>query len=121
MTKPGRKKGQDGEFHEERRHGVYVPRSGEFEMTEVDWAILGTLPKQGEKVGKFIPKARNVQDIRKDLGDPVLTSNLIAGRLRWLRAAGYASPVKMPASRGGGGALGWQMTPEGEKALGARS
>jgi hypothetical protein len=53
--------------------------------------------------------------VRKALNDNTLTGALVSGRLRWLRAAGYASPVKVPG--GGARGKGWQMTPAGKKAL----
>ena len=98
-----------------RVHGTFVPVDGKMELTELDWAILRLLPPPGAKIGKYILDARSTPEVRRELADNALTSGVIAGRMRWLRAVGYATPVSTPG-RGSKG-KGWQQTKEGVKAL----
>jgi len=83
---------------------------------ELDSAILNLLPNKGAKIGKYLPDARSVAEIKKELGDDTLTSDVVATRLRVLKLKGFAIlvPVVGRAHRGGNG---WQRTASANTAL----
>jgi hypothetical protein len=89
-----------------RRPGVFAPKSGRLELTDLDKAILGHLPDEGSKRGKYLPEARTVAQLKKLLADGELTSGLISGRLRLMATVGLTTSVPIPGGDGGG--RGWQ-------------
>jgi hypothetical protein len=100
-----------------RRFGTFVPADGHIELGELDIAVLRLLPRQGAKVGKYLPDALTAVQVKTLLDDANhLTGSMIGGRLRWLRAGGYAEPVKMLGAAAGNKG-GWQRTRAGDKLL----
>jgi hypothetical protein len=84
------------------------------DLTDLDFAILGTIPMEGSKLGNHT-YAKQVRTISEELGDA--TSGQINGRLRSMKAKGLVTSVVMqPAAHG----RGWQRTAKAASALGGR-
>lgn len=112
------KKGDKGHVDSERRYGTFIPKSGNIELMDIDYAILRLLPPVGTRVGKYLPDAPTSNQVTRKLDDATLKASLVAGRLRQLRAAGYATPIKtVGGGNATGGGKGWQRTAEGTKFL----
>lgn len=87
--------------------------NGHSPLHPLDLALLEILPDEGQMLG-FNPIALQVATILKREEFRHEEGNAISGRLRHLKFRGYAVSVHvLPAQRG----LGWQITPEGKKAL----
>jgi len=101
-----------------RAHGTFLRKDGQVELMDLDWVILGMLPEEGAMQGKYLKALKTSSDVKKELQDPNVSGNVVAGRLRQLRAAGFAEPYRTVGRKDGG--KGWQRTKEGEQALAER-
>jgi hypothetical protein len=89
--------------------GVYTPKA--YEENDLDKAIMEILPDEGTKVGKFHDMGKSVRDIRTDLDDNTLSSDIISAALRTMKMFGLVIDKK---GRGTGGTRIWQRTIKGK-------
>lgn len=77
-----------------------------FDLDPLDLAILGVLPEEGTRLGKYLLDTRNVRQIARDLDDKYVTPTVIGRRFGDLRKHGYVVGRK----RGSNAATAWQRT-----------
>lgn len=112
MTKNGK---------DSRHQGKYVSvaeryQQGTLKFVEpLDFILLDALPKQGATVAGVIPLGMMVGDLAANVLAGAVDAGMVAGRMKSMQTAGLVVPVVMPKND----AYGWQVTPEGEKALAA--
>lgn len=83
------------------------------DLDPLDLAILGALPEEGTRIGKYLLDTRNVRQIARDLDDPHVTTTIIGRRFHDLRKFGYViGRVR------GTGSTNWQRTKLGTEAVG---
>jgi hypothetical protein len=73
----------------------------------IDKPILLLLPKEGEMIGQFQPKALTTKIIAKRLE---VNASMVVGRLNLMHGLGQVASVRLvPISQG----IGWQITSKG--------
>jgi hypothetical protein len=105
------KKWLGGQVAAERVKGTFKGET--FKPLPLDIAILKVLPEEGAKKGKYLWLAKGTKDILKELGaEGGLTSDMISGRLRLMRAHGHTVDVTLIGR--GSSHRGWQRTETGK-------